>query len=111
SSSCPLCGGHDTFVHFLVECPSKWQVWNKVLNIHLPTLDLQQTDVLQMLLWRLQPPLPRDLDHLLTVVSTTLWCIWSNYYQKIFSDIPFLPSTIIDKCLSTISLLKASLAT
>ncbi|KAI9470949.1 MAG: hypothetical protein EXX96DRAFT_490559, partial [Benjaminiella poitrasii] len=51
SSSCSLCGGHDTIIHFLVECPTKWQVWNEVLTIHLPTLDLQQTDALQIFLW------------------------------------------------------------
>ncbi|KAI9487778.1 MAG: hypothetical protein EXX96DRAFT_474477, partial [Benjaminiella poitrasii] len=84
SSSCPLCGGHDTIVHFLVECPAKWQAWNKFLTIHLPILDLQQTDVLQILFWRLQPPLPTDLDHLPTVVSNTLWCIWCNHYHYVF---------------------------
>ncbi|KAI9486302.1 MAG: hypothetical protein EXX96DRAFT_474031, partial [Benjaminiella poitrasii] len=40
SSSCPLCGDHDTIVHFLVECPTKWQVWSKVLRVHFPILDL-----------------------------------------------------------------------
>jgi hypothetical protein len=108
SPVCQLCQEQeDSFTHFLVFCPRKKEIWNRMLNQQFPTYEIRAEDITSMLT-NLQSPF-HDRSTLYTPfmvsVSTTLWYIWIYYWKSMIDNVPFQSEIIISKINSQITIL------
>jgi hypothetical protein len=110
SSICQLCQEQDdSSTHFLVSCPRKMEIWNRVLHQRFRTYEILAEDIINTLI-NLQPPFHhRSVLYMpfMVSVSTTLWYIWLNYWKCMIEHTPFLSENIVPKIQSQISILLA----
>ncbi|KAI8988982.1 hypothetical protein BDB01DRAFT_719477 [Pilobolus umbonatus] len=108
---CKICSTQsiDSLLHFLVECPHKWEVWRTVLGCYYPNLSFSQYMILQAILLESVPHCIKDIRQFLTIIGSTTWNIWKEYWLNHFEGVPFNPANTLKHCLSEISLVKSIL--
>ncbi|KAI8063726.1 uncharacterized protein B0P05DRAFT_605584 [Gilbertella persicaria] len=75
SPRCSLCCvADDTFRHFVIDCPKKWEVWQQTLSHFFPhnTLALCYLHVLRFIT---KPKI------FFTIIGTIHWQLWNLYWQ------------------------------
>ncbi|KAG1470254.1 hypothetical protein G6F56_002790 [Rhizopus delemar] len=98
SAQCRLCEDADESIqHFLILCPFKLTIWISILQHFFLDHHIQHEDIWNLLI-SLEPPpsLTRtQYQQLITIASTSLWCMWSSYWKTVFQDVPFPTADII----------------
>ncbi|CAO3685702.1 unnamed protein product [Rhizopus stolonifer] len=109
SSQCRLCeDANESIQHFLILCPFKLTIWISILQHFFLDHHIQHEDIWNLLI-SLEPPpsLTRSqYQQLITIASTSLWCMWSSYWQTVFQDVPFPTADISAKIISQVSILQ-----
>ncbi|KAG2191304.1 hypothetical protein INT47_011774 [Mucor saturninus] len=81
SPQCSFCGtAEDSITHFLVECPIKRQIWQRVMSHYYPYLEFTPTMLYESLCSLKHPLSMQNNEYYLAIVSTTLWQIWNLYW-------------------------------
>ncbi|KAG0787255.1 hypothetical protein G6F22_007378 [Rhizopus arrhizus] len=111
SAQCRLCeDAEDTLQHFLILCPLKLPIWLSIFQHFFPGHHIEREHIWN-LIKSLEPPPSITRPHyqqLITITSTSLWHMWSSYWQTVFQDVPFLTADISAKIISQVSILQNS---
>lgn len=99
STTCKRCGGHETELHVLLQCPFASKVWDLVPCLHKP--DPQGTTSVSDLLQKCQqmislPPLGLETTPLYPWI---LWILWTNRNKLLFDNRVFLEEDTVLKAI------------
>ncbi|KAG1136540.1 hypothetical protein G6F37_011925 [Rhizopus arrhizus] len=82
NATCSICGqADDTFRHFVIDCPKKWEVWQAVLQHHYPSVRFSPELIYGALRYLHVPSIPRGSRTFFTIIGTTHWQIWNMYWS------------------------------
>ncbi|KAG1137120.1 hypothetical protein G6F37_011489 [Rhizopus arrhizus] len=81
TATCSICGqADDTFRHFVIDCPKKWEVWQAVLHHHYPSVRFSPELIYGALRYLHVPSIPRGSRTFFTIIGTTHWQLWNMYW-------------------------------
>ncbi|OBZ81573.1 hypothetical protein A0J61_10378 [Choanephora cucurbitarum] len=97
SALCSLCGtDDDTLEHFLWLCPLKLTVWSSIWSTHFETAFTLNALSCSILSLEFSTPLKLSLNSKPSeIICSTMSSIWRAHWSFVFSDIPFVPQTVI----------------
>lgn len=82
SDRCSVCHtSAETFRHFLVDCPIKFEIWHRVLSQFYPHLFFTSDILFNSLRYLQHPDSMAHCPQYLTVLSITLWQIWNLHWK------------------------------
>ncbi|KAG1453783.1 hypothetical protein G6F46_009061 [Rhizopus delemar] len=82
SSCCSLCGlADDTFRHFVIDCPRKWEVWLPIISQYFPNYNLSSEILYGALAYLHVPRNIREVQRFFTVIGITHWQLWNMYWH------------------------------
>lgn len=108
SPICRLCKDtRDSFEHFVIYCPIKREIWKAILQHYLPDTPILYSELYSALVKLTSPAKISRLkkSFFFTVISTTQWHIWTQYWRFIMDQKPFIPNSVIKVIHSQIAML------
>ncbi|KAI9488276.1 hypothetical protein BDB00DRAFT_750501, partial [Zychaea mexicana] len=97
SSECGICTtALDTQEHFLLDCPTKWHVWQSVIQ-DCVLLPVHRTMIFDAIFFLVIPRwgLHRSWLSPIQLLTGILVGIWRVHWLSVFSNVPFNPTNVI----------------